>query len=69
MAGSRDLRPIIAKIQSPSDVLRPSRVKRLQARMNPYRLRVGPHRVVYQIQDDNLVVLIVRVRKRSEAYR
>ncbi len=66
MAGSRALRPIIAKIQSPSDVLRPSGVKRLQAQMNLYRLRVGPHRVIYQIQDDKL---IVRVRKRSEAYR
>ncbi len=37
--------------------------------MNLYRLRVGPHRVIYQIQDDNLVVIIVRVRKRGEAYR
>ncbi len=37
--------------------------------MSLYRLRVGPHRVIYQIQDDKLVVLIIRVRKRGEAYR
>ena len=37
--------------------------------MSLYRLRLGPHRVIYQIQDDKLVVLIIRVRRRGEAYR
>ena len=63
------LRRIVAKIQSLSQVPRPPGVKKLEARLNLYRLRVGPHGVIYQIQDDKLVVLIVRVRKRGEAYR
>ncbi len=32
------------------------------------RLRVGDHRVLYQVQDDRLVVLVVRVADRREAY-
>ena len=33
------------------------------------RLRVGDHRVVYEVRDDDLVVLVVRVAHRREAYR
>ena len=33
------------------------------------RLRVGDYRVLYEAQDDVLVVLIVRVAHRREAYR
>ena len=33
------------------------------------RLRVGDHRVVYEVQDDELVVLVVRAAHRREAYR
>jgi mRNA interferase RelE/StbE len=34
-----------------------------------YRIRVGTYRVVYQIQDDALRVLIVRVGHRKDVYR
>ena len=33
------------------------------------RLRVGDYRVVYEIQDNQLVVLVVRVAHRQDAYR
>lgn len=33
------------------------------------RLRVGDHRVLYEVQHDALVVLVVRVAHRREAYR
>ena len=33
------------------------------------RLRVGDYRVVYELLDDELVVLVVRVAHRSDAYR
>ena len=33
------------------------------------RLRVGNYRIVYEVRDDNLVVLVVRVAHRREAYR
>ena len=33
------------------------------------RIRVGGYRVVYELLDDELVVLVVRVAHRSDAYR
>ena len=33
------------------------------------RLRVGDYRVVYEIRDDELVVLVVRVAHRRDSYR
>ena len=33
------------------------------------RVRVGRYRVVYEVLDDELVVLVVRVSHRKEAYR
>lgn len=33
------------------------------------RLRVGDYRIVYELLDDKLVVLVVRVARRGGAYR
>jgi mRNA interferase RelE/StbE len=34
-----------------------------------YRIRVGDWRIVYEIQDTRLVVIVVRVGHRSEVYQ
>jgi mRNA interferase RelE/StbE len=34
-----------------------------------YRVRVGNYRIIYQIQDDELIVLVVKIAHRREAYR
>ncbi len=34
-----------------------------------YRLRVGDWRVIYEIQNDQLIILVLRVRPRGDAYR
>lgn len=34
-----------------------------------YRIRVGDYRVIYTIEEGRLLVLVVRVRHRREAYR
>ena len=33
------------------------------------RLRVGDHRVVYEVRNDELIVLVVRVAHRRDVYR
>ena len=33
------------------------------------RIRVGEYRVVYEIKDDELVILVLRVGHRSDVYR
>ena len=34
-----------------------------------YRIRIGDYRVVYEVLSDRLLVVIVRVRHRRDAYR
>lgn len=48
---------------------RPSGAKKLAGREYLWRIRVGDYRVVYEIHDRILVVLIVRIAHRREAYR
>jgi mRNA interferase RelE/StbE len=47
---------------------RPPGAKKLTAR-DAYRLRVGEYRVLYEIEDHRLVVLVVDVGHRREIYR
>jgi len=49
---------------------RPSGVVKLTDVSPPiYRVREGQYRVLYTINDDALIVLVVRVAHRSESYR
>jgi mRNA interferase RelE/StbE len=34
-----------------------------------YRIRVGDYRVMYEIQEGKLVILLLRIRHRREVYR
>ena len=34
-----------------------------------YRVRQGVYRIIYEVQDSELVILVVKVAHRSEAYR
>jgi mRNA interferase RelE/StbE len=47
---------------------RPPDAKKLRARSD-YSLRVGVYRVLFEIDDENNVVIVYRVKHRREAYR
>jgi mRNA interferase RelE/StbE len=79
-AAQRDIRKLDPHIRKRinSDLLaleqdpRPAGAERLHAKEKLYRLHVGPKknsRVVYQIKDEVLLVLVVRVGDRKEVYR
>jgi mRNA interferase RelE/StbE len=51
-----------------ADDPRPRGCKKLAGARNRYRIRVGDYRVLYAVQDDALVVLIVRVGHRGSVY-
>ncbi len=42
--------------------------KKLQGREG-YRLRIGDWRVIYEIQNDRLVILVLKIAPRGEVYR
>jgi mRNA interferase RelE/StbE len=64
----RDLQRILERIMTLADNPRPPRCEKLTGQ-EKYRLRQGPYRVVYSIQDDELIVWIVKVSHRKDVYR
>lgn len=48
---------------------RPAGIEKLKGEDNAYRLRVGDYRVLYEVHDKILLVLVVRVGHRREVYR
>jgi mRNA interferase RelE/StbE len=48
---------------------RPAGVKKLQGDENLWRIRVGAYRIVYEIHDGRLIVLVVRIGDRKDIYR
>ena len=48
---------------------RPSGVKKLRDRENQWRIRVGDYRIIYEIDEDEHLVIILRIKHRREAYR
>lgn len=63
------LKRVDAKILALADNPRPSGSRLLRGQERLFRVRVGDYRIVYQIEDDRLVILVVRVRHRGKAYR
>ena len=47
----------------------PAAVVKLAGGDNLWRIRIGDYRVVYEIHDDRLVVLVLRVAHRKDVYR
>ncbi len=60
-----DRQRIAEAVQTLADDPRPPGVKQLE--LNLYRLRVGDYRVIYKVFDDEKVILIGRVARRSES--
>jgi mRNA interferase RelE/StbE len=64
----KDVRRIIAAIDALAGDPRPPRSRKLSG-SEKYRLRCGAYRVLYEIQDDVLVVCVVKVGHRKDVYR
>jgi len=60
---------IVAAVESLSTQPVPGGVSRLQGSQRTYRIRVGNYRVIYELYESRLVVVVARVRHRKDAYR
>jgi mRNA interferase RelE/StbE len=58
---------IIENIRKLSENPRPSGCKKLSARP-VWRIRIGDYRVIYEINDDCLLVLVITIGHRKEVY-
>ena len=64
----QDVLRILERIRSLAEDPRPLGCEKLST-LERYRIRVGIYRVVYEIQDRILTVLIVKIAHRSGVYR
>ena len=62
-------RRIAARVTSLCDDPFPSGVKKLQGLPGHFRTRVGDYRVVYRVDGQRVVIVIVRIGHRREIYR
>ena len=65
----REQQRIRAAIDLLADEPRPPGCVALQGEERVYRVRVGVYRIVYEVHDERLVVLVVRVGHRCGIYR
>lgn len=57
------------RIDALADDPRPAGVLPMTGMHGYYRLRVGDYRIIYKVEDERLLVLVIRVANRREAYR
>lgn len=62
-------RLIIEKIELLANEPRPVGVVKLSAKDSLYRVRTGDYRIIYQIQDKILLVVITKVGHRRDVYQ
>jgi mRNA interferase RelE/StbE len=64
----KDRKRLVAKIRSLGIDPRPAGCQKISG-SEKYRVRQGAYRIIYSIEDDRLVVCIIRIAHRREVYR
>ena len=64
----QDVKRIMQRIRSLADDPRPPGCEKLSG-LERYRVRQGIYRIIYEIEDARLTVLVVRVGHRRDVYR
>lgn len=62
---------IVAALTKLGDEPRPPGCRKLTAAGNAYRVRVGDYRVIYEVNDDRMVleVTVIKIGNRADVYR
>jgi len=76
-AAARNFRKLPAHVQKQitpvinalADNPRPSGIVKLKGVTNLYRVQSGNYRIVYEVQDATLLVLVVKIGDRRDVYR
>lgn len=64
----QDVKRIMQRIRLLADDPRPAGCEKLSSRER-YRIRQGVYRIIYEVEDDRLTVLVVKVGHRRDIYR
>jgi mRNA interferase RelE/StbE len=65
----REQQRLKPKIDALITETRPDSVVKLSGEEALYRIRVGDYRIIFTIQDDRLLVLILKIGHRKDVYR
>ena len=63
-----DRKKVVARIQSLTKGPRPHGCEKLSEHEH-YRIRQGNYRILYSIEDERLIIVVVKVGHRKEVYR
>lgn len=62
-------RRVVAAAEELSLVPRPARARKLSGLENAWRIRVGDYRILYEIDDDVVLVTVIRIGHRRAVYK
>lgn len=65
----KDRLRIVARIRGLADNPRPPGYEKLSGQYARYRVREGRYRIIYSIEDRDLLIIVVKVGHRKEVYR
>jgi mRNA interferase RelE/StbE len=60
---------LISVVHSLATNPRPAGVRKMKGTERSFRVRTGDYRIVYEVLDEALLVLVIRVRHRKDVYR
>jgi mRNA interferase RelE/StbE len=60
---------LVRRLKTLRENPRPQGVKKLAGKENLYRVREGDYRIIYTIEDKELIVLVLKIGDRKEIYR
>jgi len=64
-----DFHRIISHIKGLIETPRPPGCRKISGSKNDWRIRIGEYRIIYEIDDNEKTVKVVRIRHRREVYR
>ena len=65
----RELRRIKKKIDDLAENLPDSRTTKMKGDNSFHKIRSGDYRIIYEIHDDRLVILVVKIGHRKDVYQ
>ncbi|MGQ0593453.1 MAG: type II toxin-antitoxin system RelE family toxin [Gammaproteobacteria bacterium] len=66
---AQEFHRIILAIKALAETPRPPGCRKLVSSRNDYRIRIGDYRVIYEVDDKDNKVRIMRIRHRRDIYR
>ena len=60
---------IVERLEQLAEDPRPPGVLKMQGEESLYRIRVGDYRIIYEIQDQTLLIAVVKIGHRGDVYR